>query len=49
MSTTILLNVLLERILRRLQLAKAFVVQQAGDSGGVLKEHAGGISRMKLP
>src|SRR6185503_4495863 len=49
MSTTILLNVLLERVLSRLQLAKAFVVQQAADSGGVLKEHGGGVSRMKLP
>ena len=28
---------------------KAFVVQQAADSGGVLKEHGGGVSRMKLP
>ena len=48
MSTTILLNVLLERA-RRLQLAKAFVVQQAANSGGVLKEHGGDVSMMKLP
>ena len=32
-----------------LQLAKAFVAQQVADSGGMLKEHGGGDSKMKLP
>ena len=49
MSTTILLKVLLERAIWRLQLAKAFMVQQLTDSGGVLKEHGGDVSTMKLP
>ena len=31
-----------------LQLAKAFVAQQVADSGGMLKEHGGGDSKMKL-
>ena len=28
---------------------KAFVVQRVADSGGVLKEHGGDVSTMKLP
>ena len=39
---------MLERTLRRLQLARAFMVQWVPDSGGVLKEHGGGVSRIKL-
>ena len=35
--------------IRRLQLAKAFMVQRVPDSGGVLKEHGGDVSTMKLP
>jgi len=49
MSTTILLNILLERGLRRLQIAKVFVEQGVADTGWMLYGHGDGDSRMKLP